>query len=241
MRTEFLKVRSLPTPLWTGLALLLCFVGGLAASVIWGVGEDNASLEVAVNFPLWIASMVLGVWIAGVEFGQNTMRRVLAADPRRIHLIFSKLAVVLLIIVAATVALDLVGALLYGLAGSGHTYSIDSELALRSGAATVLSNLIAAAVGMSLTLLTRSMAGGLTITLVFFFVLDSVLSLIPKVGHYTLGAASGDLTVAISGSTNGNFGEAANLHPATAALVTVAWIVLLFGAGAYRTLQTDVK
>ncbi len=241
MRTELIKVRSLPTPRWTAFALLLCFVAGAAGTAAWGVGEDNLSLGMAVNFPLWVASLVFGVWMVGVEFGQDTMRRALAADPRRLRLIFTKLGVVVAVVTIATVLLNFFGAWIYDLAGAGHEYPVDGELALKSAVAALVGNLVAAIIGMGLTLATRSMAGGLTITLVFIFVLDSALSFIPKAGDYTLGSASGDLAVAISGSADANFGEAATLGPAVAALVTAAWIVAVFGAGIARTLKTDVK
>lgn len=241
MRTELIKVRSLPTPRWTALALLFCFLAGIAGTIAWGVGRDNDSLEVAVNFPLWIAALVFGVWIVGVEFGQDTMRRALAADPRRMRLILSKLGVALAIVAAATILLNAVGAWIYDLAGSTSDSSINYELAYRSCVSNLVSNVVVVLVGMGLTLATRSMAGGLTITLVFLFVLDGALSFIPKVGDYTLGGASGDLAVAISGNADSNFGEAATLEPVIAALVTAAWILVIFGAGVYRTLESDVK
>ena len=51
MRAEFLKIRSLPTPFWTGVAVLVCFLGGIAATVAWGIGADNAVLDIAIGMP----------------------------------------------------------------------------------------------------------------------------------------------------------------------------------------------
>ena len=85
MRAELLKLRSMPTPRWTLAILLAFFVGGIVASVIWGVGTDSAVLDLAVGLPGQIAALVVGSWMAGVEFGQNTLRRALSADPRRTH------------------------------------------------------------------------------------------------------------------------------------------------------------
>ncbi len=241
MLSEFLKVRSLPTPRWTLIALLACLALGMAAAAKWGVGAEAAVLDLAVTLPAWIASVVFGVWIAGVEFGQNTLRRVLAADPGRLGLIFAKLTVGWLTITAVTVGLVVIGTLLFGLAGSGHEASIGSEQAARVGAAALLANLVGATVGMGLTLLTRSMAGGLTITLVFFFVLDTALSFAPKVGEYSLGVVSTDLDAAIRGSQELEFGGSVTHDPLAAAILTAAWVVVLFGAGAIRTIYSEVK
>lgn len=241
MRSEFLKVRALPTPRWTVVTLLVCLLLGVAGAVQWGVGEEAEVLDLAVMFPAWIASLVFGVWIAGLEFGQGTLRRALSADPGRLRLILAKLAVVVICITAVTVVLTVVGALLFQLAGSGHASSLDPGQVGRSLAAAVVSNLVVAVVGMSLTLLTRSMAGGLTISFVFFFVLDTALSFAPKVGDYSLGTVSGDLESAILDSQEGAFGQAMTHSPEVAALLTVVWTAALFAAGAVRTIHADVK
>ena len=134
------------------------------------VGQDEAVLDLAIGLPAAISSIVIGAWMVGVEFGQNTLRRVLSTDPRRTRLIFSKLAVCLIVIVGVTTALWLAGMLIFSLAGSGHETSIDTAQALRNGAAVLLSNVVYAVVAMGLAWITRSMAGGMTIAFVFFFV-----------------------------------------------------------------------
>lgn len=241
MRSELLKVRSMPTPRWTLIALLGCLVLGIGCSVAWGVGEDAVVLDLAVGLPTFVGSLVFGVWMAGVEFGQDTLRRTLAADPGRLRLVLSKLAVALIVIAVTTVGLMAVGGALFELAGLSHSYSIDLEQAARMTASTLISNLIVAVIGMGLTLLTRSMAGGLTITLVFFFVLDTAFSFAPKVGEYSLGTVTGDLDSAIRGTDEVAFGGSTTHEPAIAALLTVAWLAILFGAGILRTLRSDVK
>lgn len=240
MRAEFLKVRSMPTPRWTLLALLLCLVLGVAGAAKWGVGEEAEALDLAIAFPTWIGSLVFGVWVAGVEFGQNTLRRTLAADPRRIRMVLAKLGVAAITVTVVTVVLTVVGAVLYDLAGSGE-HSIGSDQAARILATTLLGNLVATVVGMGLTLLTRSMAGGLTITLVFFFVLDSALSFAPKVGDYSLGTVTADLEAAIRGNQEVAFGGTPTHDPAVAALLTAVWVVAIFAAGAVRTVYTEAK
>jgi hypothetical protein len=241
MRAEFLKIRSMPTPFWTGVAMLICFVGGIVACVIWGIGDENAVLDVAIGVPTMIGSLVLGSWLAGVEFGQNTLRRVLSADPRRTRLVLLKLATVLIVVIVVTVALMAAGFVVYSIAGSGHSADMDSAMALRIVAACVVTNVTYATAALGLTLLTRSMAGGMTITFVFFFVLDGILSLIPKVGDYTLGVASTDIDLAIRQQSEGIFDTTATNDTSVAVIVLVGWLVAFTVAGIIRTVKTEVK
>ena len=81
VRAELAKVRSMPTPFWCLLAVVVCALLGVAAIWQWGLGADLAGDRLALGFPLAIASIVFGVWIFGVEYGQNTLRRTLSADP----------------------------------------------------------------------------------------------------------------------------------------------------------------
>jgi hypothetical protein len=241
MRAELLKIRSMPTPFWTGVAMLVCFLGGIAGCFIWGVGEENAVLDIAIGLPTMIGSLILGSWVAGVEFGQNTLRRVLSADPRRVRLVLVKLATVLVVVVTVTFVLMAVGYVVYTAAGSGHPAELDSGESLRILAASLVSNVTYATAALALTLLTRSMAGGMTITFVFFFVLDGILSLIPKVGDYTLGIASNDIDLAIRQQSEGLFETTATNSTSIAVIVLVGWLLAFIVAGIVRTTQTEVK
>lgn len=241
MQAELLKIRSMPTPFWTGVAVLVCFIGGIAGSVIWGVGEDDAVLDVAIGVPTMIGSLVLGSWMAGVEFGQNTLRRALSADPRRIRLVLMKLATVLVVVVAVTVILMLLGYVTYSIAGSGHETAMDTGTAFRILTASLVTNITYATSALALTLLTRSMAGGMTVTFVFFFVLDGIMSLIPKVGDYTLGVASTDIDLAIRRQSEGIFETTATNSTSIAVIVLVGWLVAFTIAGIVRTTATEVK
>ncbi len=243
MRAEFLKLRSMPTPLWTAITLAAFFLIGLAACLIWHVGEDNDALSAAIEFPLLIASLVIGSWIAGVEFGQQTLRRVLSADPRRIRLVMVKLAVVLIAVVGSTLLLMGLGTVLYGLASAGKEFTVDYDEIPAQTAAMLVSNASWAIAAFSLTLLTRSMAGGITLSFAFLFVIDSLASLLPKVGDYTLGIALTDVDLAIRGDSGGEgFFEATQTNDTlVSALVLAAWLIAFVAAGIIRTVRTEVK
>lgn len=241
MRAEFLKMRSMPTPFWTGVAMLVCFLGGIAATLVWGIGEDNAVLDIAIGVPTMIGSLVLGSWLAGVEFGQNTLRRVLSADPRRVRLVLNKLGALLIVVIGVTTALMAAGFLIYSVTGSGHPADLDSDLAIRILGATLVTNVTYAIAALALTLLTRSMAGGMTLTFVFFFVLDGLLSLIPTVGDYTIGIAQTDIDLAIREQSEGIFETTTTNDTTIAVIVLVGWLAVFTIAGIVRTVRTEVK
>lgn len=241
MRAEYLKIRSMPTPFWCAAAVVLFFIGGLTATSVWGAGEDLAAIEIGVTFPLAIASVVLGVWIVGVEYGQNTLRRTLSGDPARGRLIRSKLVAACSVVLGATLFFNLLALLLYGLANSGHGTDFPVEDVVRIAANALLVNTVYVLVGAAFALITASMAGGMTAALVFIFVIDGMLSLIPTVGDYTFGLAMSNLSSAITG-TDGDFLAAGSDHPVVvSALVAAGWLVILLALGSQRLIRDDVK
>jgi ABC-2 type transport system permease protein len=243
MRAEFEKVRSMPTPFWCAFAALIFFLGGIVGCFIWGIGEEAAALELGVGIPTSIIAIVFGVWLFGVEYGQNTLRRTLTADPRRGHLIIFKLLVLLVVITLVTVVLHLLAFVFYNLAASGHDGSLSAETVFRYGAASLLNNVVNGIVGMAFALITASMAGGMTIALVFIFILDEIISIIPGVGDYTMGLALIDISNSLRGFSGDFFGESISIGRSweAASLIVVAWLLGLMLLGALRFTKSDVK
>lgn len=241
MRSEWIKIRSMPTPLWCLVAVIIGFVLGLVGTVIWGHGEDAAAIDLALGFPTAIASIVLGVWIVGVEFGQNTLRRTLTADPRRLRLIGAKLLVAALVVAAVTILIHLVAWPVYSLAGSGHEGSLSAETIFKFGLAALLTNLTYMLIGAACALISASMAGGMTLALIFIFVIDSIFPLIPKAGDFAFGLALVDVTDAIRGFDSGLFSSDEGHSVGIAALIAAAWLVILLALGSLRFNRSDVK
>ncbi len=241
VRAELAKVRSMPTPVWCLAIVILCGLLGVAATWRWGLGSDLLAIELAVGFPLAIASIVFGVWIFGVEYGQNTLRRTLTADPRRLRLFFSKLAVALVLAALATLLVHLVLFPFYDLAADRQGDSVPirgySDLVLSA----LLTNLVYVAVGASLALITASMAGGVTVALVFVFIIDTVLAVVPAVGDFSFGIALADVVIGIRGTESG-FGEFDSGHStAQAVMILAAWVIGLAVLGWLRLWRSDVK
>ncbi|MGK2933353.1 MAG: hypothetical protein ACSLFD_11435 [Solirubrobacterales bacterium] len=241
MRAEFLKIRSMPTPMWCLIALGVCFVLGIVAVIKWGVGEGSDAADVAIGVPSVIASIIFGVWMMGVEFGQNTLRQALTADPRRSHLIVSKLAVTIFCVAGITAFLYLISIPAYELASSGHDGSTDTEAVFRAGLAALVNNVAYAIVGFAFAMITASMAGGITIALVFVFVIDSVTSIVSWTEDYAMGPALTSVTEEITGVQTEIFGETAGSMSAQDVVVVIAWLVGLVALGSLRFIRSEVK
>lgn len=241
MRAELKKVRSLPTPMWCLIAVLVCFLIGVVATIIWGPGEDAAAIDGAISLPTLIASIVFGVWIVGVEYGQNTLRRTLTADPRRGHLILAKLATMILVVALVTGLVLLLALPIFDLASQGHDQSIRAADVKDIALAALLNNLAYALVGFALGLITASMAGGITMTLVFVFVIDTLVSIIPKVGDFAMGPALEKVSASLRGIDSGLFGEEIGSAHASDVLILAAWLIGLLALGSLRFLRSDVK
>jgi ABC-type transport system involved in multi-copper enzyme maturation permease subunit len=231
----------MPGPLLCALAVVLTTLLGLAATWYWGLGPDRDAYDLAIGFPASIASAVFGVWLFGVEYGQDTMRRTLAADPRRGRLMVTKLLTGLLLVALATAAIYLVSLPLYDLAAGRHDQSIDLAVYGRAALSALVANLCLMLVGSAFALITAGMAGGITMTLVFVFIVGIVLVAIPDVDRYGFNTALADIEIAIRGG-EGSFAGVEPVNGALrACLIAVAWLALLLGAGWLRLLRSDVK
>ena len=241
MTAELRKLLAMPTPRWTLVATIfgVALAALVAALAGPGKGADMVPVQLGVGLATTVGAIVLGAWMVGVEYGQKTMRRALSADPRRARLLLAKLGVVLGAVTIVTVAVSLVSAPVFSAIASAHGESMPVGDSLQYGLAALFNNVIYATVAFSLALVTRSMAGGMALALVFAFVIDSALSAIPVVGDYALSTSVVALMVEISGIKLNGPGDAdPNILRAVA--VTAAWVTALIGVSAARFVRTDV-
>lgn len=233
MAAELKKLRFLPTPRWT---LVVCLGFALMGSLIALFdGSLRASTYVDVAQVLTgvgtvIGSIVLGVWIAGVEYGQNTMRRVLAADPRRERLFAAKVATAVAGSLLLTLVVWATSVMLLSLAASFNDASSPTRDLLTVSAKSFVANPIYAAIGCAVAILARSMAGGMTVMLALVFVLGPALGALQI--DIDLGAALREIGRAIEGKSGQAVGYAIR--------VTLAWTVILLTAAWVRFTRTDV-
>ena len=242
MTAELRKLLALPTPRWTLLATIVALaVAALVAAIAGpGKGTDMIPIQLGVGLASSVGAIVLGAWMMGVEYGSKTLRRALSADPSRPRLLLCKLGVVLGTVTVVTLVLTAVAAPVFSAIASAHGTSMPAADTLQYGLAALFNNLIYATVAFSLALLTRSMAGGMALALVFAFVIDSLLSAIPVVGDYALSAAVVDLMRGIAGSDLGDVG-ADDPNILASLGVTAVWLVTLLGISVARFTRTDIE
>lgn len=236
MRSELLKLRCLPTPRWmvvsaVALGLLLCVGVAIDAPPKPSDYSDAALVAALVTA---IQSIVLGVWMVGVEYGQGTMRRVVAANPARLSLLTSKLIILLICILVGTVAIILMyWALVATTATLFNGVSIPANDLPEEIAGALVINVGGAVLGFTMALLTRSMAGGIAATFIITLVVDSALGAIPYVGDYTFGKNMTDVEALVRG-------DEVELW-ARALALTIGWLVALTAVSWLRFARQDVK
>ncbi|MCX4746720.1 ABC transporter permease [Kitasatospora sp. NBC_01287] len=199
LRSEWTKIRSVRSTVWT---LLLTFVVtvGLGALLSLLTRNNFADFRKNVSTPFdatatsfsgivlgEIAMIVFGVLAVGNEYSTRMIRVSLAAVPQRGTLLSGKLLVVgvlalLVSLVTAFIAFFLGQALL----GSHHT-TLGSPDVLRAvfGAAAYLTLLCLFSAGVTAMLHNQTLALGVLVP--FFFLLSPILSAVPKVktlAHY---------------------------------------------------------
>jgi ABC-2 type transport system permease protein len=241
VRSELVKVRSMPTPRWCLVAVAVCATLGLAGVWQWGIDDDLGALDLALGFPLSVASIVFGVWMFGVEYGQDTMRRALAADPRRGRLVLSKLVVSVALVAVVTLLVHLAALPLFDIAAGQNGDSVPLDGMKDVFFSSLLSNVVYVLVGAAFALLTASMAGGLTAALVFIFIIDLVFAAVPHVGDYSLGVAMADLTDELRGFETGIFNESSSHSVTRASLIVAAWVLGLNGLAWLRFRRSEVQ
>ncbi len=240
MTAELGKLLHLPTPRWTLAATVAAAALAALAAALANPGGERDILLVGVGLGTSIAAIVLAAWMIGVEYGQQTIRRALTADPSRARMLLRKLFAVFGAVAAATVILFAVSAPLFSASASAHCESMPTSETLEYGVAALLSNLVYATASFALALATRSMAGGMALALCFAFVIDTALAAIPAVGDYTLGAAVLELMSEIHGEDLAGL-PADDPNIARAVAVAFIWVIALVGVSFARFIRSDIE
>lgn len=245
MRAELLKVRFLPTPRWSAAFLAVTLILGLVATWRWGTGLEQVAVDLAVGLPTAIVSIVIGAWVVGLEYGQKTMPRVLAADPRRSLLVIRKIATAVAVTVTLTVVAFGLGYPGFLLLAEGHGVGLDRSLYLDQAQVALVTNLTYTLIAVGFALLTASMAGGLTAAFVFIFVFSTFFSILPDVGDWSFSVALSEVTDRILDRTS-QFIDPGELTADPRSLVAslgilIGWIVLIIGAGWIRFVRSEAR
>lgn len=239
MRSELRKMVYLPTPRWAAIGVVAAVVVAAAAVALTGAGEDDFARVFGLALPTWIASLVVGVWLVGLEYGQKTMRRTISRNPNRVKLVMTKVALGVLAATFLTALATAVAVPLLTIASAGHELKITTTEVLRSGLGSLAINVVGVVMALSLALLTRSMAGGMAVALGFFFVIDTILTRIPVVGGYMFEAVSSEVFSELSRDRFSAGIEGVGIVFAVA--LTLVWAALFLAAGVARFAGSDVE
>lgn len=241
MTAELRKLLALPTPRWTLVATVFGAIVAIIVAILAGPGDgkDMMPVQLGVGLTTTVGAIVLGAWMIGVEYGQRTLRRALSADPSRARLVLAKLAVALGAVTVVTLLISAITAPAFSAIASAHDESMSVADQLQYGLAALVNNLIYATVAFALALITRSMAGGMALALVFAFVIDSLMSAIPTVGDYALSTGVVGLMTEISGIDIGGM-EGGGPTLLLGLGITAAWLAAMLGISVTRFMRSDV-
>ena len=249
--SEFTKFRSLRSAMWTLATAVVLMIGigalfsGVTASQYhtFSVADKAAFNPVTtslngVAFAV-VAFGVLGVLLMSGEYSTGMIRSSLTAVPRRLPVLWAKLAVF-----AGTIfSVSLVASFISFFAGqallSGHHVgvSITAPDALRSVIGAALYLTVAGLTGVALGALLRNTAAGIATFTAVFFVIPPLAGLLPaSISHHLAPYLPSTAGSVIWGGT-------ANVHnalsPWTGFALLCGYAAVLIGAGAWRLRRSD--
>jgi ABC-2 type transport system permease protein len=251
LRSEFTKFRSLRSTMWTLLAavVLMIGLGALFSGVTASQYHTFNALQRAVFNPVTtslngvmfavVAFGVLGVLLMGGEYSTGMIRSSLTAVPRRLPVLWGKLAVFAgsifsVSLVASFTSLFLGQALL----NSHHLgVPITAHDALRSVIGAALYVTVAGLIGVGLGALLRNTAAGIATFAAVFFVIPPLATLLPA-------SISNHLAQYLPSNAGGAIWGGADfvpnaLSPWTGFALLCVYATILVGAGAWRLRRSD--
>ena len=251
LRSEWTKFRSLRSTVWTLLVAVSLMVGiGALFSAVTASHWDTATLADRASFNPITTSLngivlaqlaigVLGVLFMSGEYGTGMIRASLTAVPRRLPVLWGKLAVLAGMVLSVSLVASFVSFFLGQALLDGHDLgvSITSPGALRSVTGAALYLTVAGMIGLALGAVLRNTAAGISTFVGAFFVIPPLAGLLPS-------SISDHLTKYLPSNAGGSvFGDTRGvshaLSPWLGFAVLCGYAVVLIGAAAWRLRRTD--
>jgi len=249
--SEFTKFRSLRSTMWTLLAAVVLMIGlgalfsAVAASQYhtfnWAQRAAFNPVTTSLNGVIFavVAFGVLGVLLMGGEYSTGMIRSSLTAVPRRLPVLWGKLAVFAGSIFSVSLVASFLSFFLgQALLNSHHLgVPITAHDALRSVTGAALYLTVAGLIGVALGALLRHTAAGITTFAAVFFVLPLLAGLLPAsisnhVAQYLPSNAGGAIWGGAALVPNA-------LSPWTGFALLCGYAAVLIGAGAWRLRRAD--
>jgi hypothetical protein len=247
LRSEWIKFRSLRSTGWTMLMGVTFLIGlgalftAITANTAAGLDPGSTAISVSLTgtFFAQLALGVLGALMITGEYSTGMIRASLTVVPRRLPVLWAKLAV-LAAAVFSTMLIASVTAFLLGqaLLSSKHlSVPLSNPTAMRSVLGAALYLTVAAMTGLALGALMRNTAAAITTFVAVFFVIPPLTMLLPGTwtAHFVqyLPSNAGAMLI------DGNYGVAHPLAPWTGFAVMCAFLALLVALAAWRLQRTD--
>jgi ABC-2 type transport system permease protein len=249
--SEFTKFRSLRSTMWTLLAAVVLMIGlgalfsGVTASQYhtfnWAqrVAFNPVTTSLTGVIFAVVAFGVLGVLLTGGEYSTGMIRSSLTAVPRRLPVLWGKLAVFAGTILSVSLVASFISFFLgQALLSSHHLgVSITAHDALRSVIGAALYVTVAGLIGVALGALLRNTAAGIATFASVFFVIPLLATLLPAsisdhLAQYLPSNAGGVLWGGAAFVPNA-------LSPWTGFALLCGYAAILIGAGAWRLRRWD--
>ena len=249
--SEFTKFRSLRSTMWTLLTavVLMIGIGALFSAVTASQYHTFSPADKAAFNPIStsltgvtfavVAFGVLGVLMMSGEYTTGMIRSSLTTVPRRLPVLWAKLAVFAGTIFSISLVASFISFFLgQALLSSHHLgMSIAAPGALRSVIGAALYITVAGLIGVTLGGLFRNTAAGIATFTAVFFVLPPLAGLLPA-------SVSNHLTQYLPSNAGGAIWGGANgvnnaLSPWTGFALLCGYAVVLIAAAAWRLRRTD--
>jgi ABC-type transport system involved in multi-copper enzyme maturation permease subunit len=251
IRSEWMKFRSLRSTLYTLLAAvaLTIGIGALFSAVTASQYHTFSAADKAAFSPVStsltgisfavVAFGVLGVLLMSGEYSTGMIRASLTAVPRRLPVLWGKLAVFAGAIFSVSLVASFISFYLgQALLSSHHLgVAITSPDALRSVIGAALYVTVAGLIGVALGALFRNTAAGISTFAAVFFVIPPLTGLLPaSISAHLAQYLPSNAGEALWGGTHG---VANPLSPWTGFAVLCGYAVILIAAAAWRLRRAD--
>jgi ABC-type transport system involved in multi-copper enzyme maturation permease subunit len=250
LRSEFTKLRSLRSTLWTLLSAVVLMIGiGALFAVVTSsqyhafIASQRASFNPAgtslsgITFAQ-IAFGVLGVLIVSGEYSTGMIRSSLTAVPRRLPVLWGKLAVFAGMIFGVSVIASFISFFIGQAVLSGHhlDVAITAPGALRSVIGAALYVTVVGMIAVGLGTLLRNTAAGISAFVAVFFIIPPLAQALPSSISSHLGPyLPTNAGAALYGGANVN-----NPLPPWAGFgLLCGYAAVVIGAAAWRLRRTD--
>jgi ABC-2 type transport system permease protein len=226
------------------LGLMLLIVVLVSALEDFQPGEDVLTDILGAGFFMHAISLLLGILIVTSEFRHGTITPSLLVVPNRVTLTMAKLlaALAMGVIIGLLTALLISGVTTLILSIRGIDTSTDFSTFLELVAGGTLAAALYAGLGVGIGALVRNQVGAIIGVLVWLFVLEGLVGLIPGVDDEVQKYGLNGVRAGLTGADDGGGGPdaVALLGQVPAGLVLAGYVAVFMAAGVFLMRRRDI-